>query len=206
MLELKNCFLKNTSHDELKNLSFAVRQGESVALTSSNGAQAATVLQAILGFVPVQSGYITIEGEAMTSASAHFFRGLTAYVPVRFAQFEGTVEDFLAEHRTACAVNAKDYRQRQATLWAQEGLSADLGQTPFAQVGAFERQLILLLTALTAPKPLTLIEDLRCGDSAEHCAQLLRLMTNIAKAGSAVLVTTADTQLAQGCMRQIVLN
>lgn len=206
MLELKNCFLGDAGHDTGHELSFEVHRSESVALLAANAHNSSAVLQGILGFRPVPHGYISIEGEPLTSASAAYFRRAIAYVPTRFSRFGGSVGEFLAQYRAACAANVKDDGARQAELWAKEGLTSELLQASFADIDAAQRQLVLLLTALAVPKPLTLIDDLWCDDSPERLEQLSRLIRLLTDAGSAVLITTTDVRLAQGCTRHIALN
>ena len=47
------------------------------------------LLRAILGFVPIEGGHISIDGELLTPKSAPFFRRQMAYVPQRLLVPEG---------------------------------------------------------------------------------------------------------------------
>ena len=56
---------RNVLHD----VSFRVRRGEIVALLGGSGCGKSTILKAVIGLLPVQSGEILIEGESMVSCS-----------------------------------------------------------------------------------------------------------------------------------------
>ncbi len=53
----------------LRDVSFRVRRGEIVALLGGSGCGKSTILKAVIGLLPVQSGEILIEGESMVSCS-----------------------------------------------------------------------------------------------------------------------------------------
>ncbi len=77
MLEL----LSVTIGKQIHSLSFTVNDGQLVTVTGAKGSGKTTLLRAILGLVPVDDGYITIDGELVTPLSAPYFRTDIAYVP-----------------------------------------------------------------------------------------------------------------------------
>ncbi len=85
MLELHNV----TIGSQIKNLSLTVRDGQLVCLTGDQGVGKTTLLRAIMGFIPVDSGHISIDGELMTPQSAPYFRQHMSYVPQRLSLPDG---------------------------------------------------------------------------------------------------------------------
>lgn len=55
----------------LRQITFAVERGQTVALLGANGAGKTTTLRAISGLVPVASGRILLEGEDLTGLPSH---------------------------------------------------------------------------------------------------------------------------------------
>ena len=77
LLELHNI----TIGQQIRGLSATVGDGNVLSITGSQGAGKTTLLRALLGFVPVDEGHISIDGELLTMRSAPWFRRLMAYVP-----------------------------------------------------------------------------------------------------------------------------
>jgi len=77
MLELHNV----TIGQQIKSLSLSVNDGQLLTITGSKGSGKTTLLRAILGFIPIDGGCISIDGELLTPRSAVYFRRHMAYVP-----------------------------------------------------------------------------------------------------------------------------
>jgi ABC-type cobalamin/Fe3+-siderophores transport system ATPase subunit len=77
MLELHNV----TIGQQIRSLSMALSDGQLVNITGQKGSGKTTLLRALLGFIPVDGGHISIDGELLTPLSAPYFRRQMAYVP-----------------------------------------------------------------------------------------------------------------------------
>ena len=77
MLELHNV----TIGQQIHGLSATVSEGNVLSIMGSQGSGKTTLLRALLGFVPIDGGHISIDGELLTPLSAPYFRRQTAYVP-----------------------------------------------------------------------------------------------------------------------------
>ena len=73
----------------IRSLSLAIGDGQQLSIMGPTGSGKTTLLRAILGFIPIDSGYISIDGELLTPLSAPYFRKLMAYVPQRLSLPEG---------------------------------------------------------------------------------------------------------------------
>lgn len=65
----------------IKGLSATVDDGQTVCFSGAQGAGKTTLLRALLGFIPIDGGHISIDGELLTPQSAPYFRRFMAYVP-----------------------------------------------------------------------------------------------------------------------------
>lgn len=77
MLELHNV----TIGQQIRGLSATVGEGNVLSITGSKGSGKTMLLRAVLGFLPVDEGHISIDGELVTPMSAPWFRKQMAYVP-----------------------------------------------------------------------------------------------------------------------------
>ena len=85
MLELHNV----TIGQQIRSLSMALSDGQLVNITGQQGSGKTTLLRALLGFIPVDGGHISIDGELLTPMSAPYFRRQMAYVPQHLTLPEG---------------------------------------------------------------------------------------------------------------------
>lgn len=65
----------------MRGLSAMVGDGKVLSIMGSQGKGKTTLLRVLLGFVPVDEGFISIDGELLTLRSAPWFRKQMAYVP-----------------------------------------------------------------------------------------------------------------------------
>lgn len=89
LLELNDVLLE----DEPRTLSMMAHEGEMVCLTGGTKEQRARWLHGIMGFVPVVSGYVCIDGEPLSPQTVDEFRQLMAYAPSRLHS-EGQIRIF----------------------------------------------------------------------------------------------------------------
>jgi len=82
MLRVENVTVANGRVTAVREASLLVNEGEIVTLIGSNGAGKSTMLNAIAGFIPLQSGSIWLHDQKLTGLTPHQMvgRGL-AYVP-----------------------------------------------------------------------------------------------------------------------------
>ena len=81
MVELKDVTIDGSA----RQLSLMAWEGKLTCLTGGTTWQRRQLLLAILGFVPVASGFISIDGEPLNNHTFSEFRLMTAYVPDQLA-------------------------------------------------------------------------------------------------------------------------
>lgn len=82
MLELNQVLLEG----ERQTLSLMAFAGEVTTLTGGSAEHLSRWLAAVMGFATVLNGYISIDGEPLSSRSAPVFRRLMAYAPARLVR------------------------------------------------------------------------------------------------------------------------
>ena len=85
MLELHNM----TIGQQIRALSLTVSEGQLVTITGSKGSGKSLLIRAVLGLIPIDDGFISIDGEVLTPMSAFYFRRQMAYVPQYLSVPEG---------------------------------------------------------------------------------------------------------------------
>ena len=87
ILELHNV----TIGQQIRGLSATVSEGNVLSIMGSQGKGKTTLLRALMGFLAVDEGHISIDGELLTPLSAPWFRKQMAYVPQYMEVPEGFV-------------------------------------------------------------------------------------------------------------------
>ena len=87
MLELHNV----TIGQQIRGLSATVGEGKVLSIMGSQGSGKTSLLRALMGFLAIDGGHISIDGELLTPLSAPWFRQQMAYVPQHLEVPEGFV-------------------------------------------------------------------------------------------------------------------
>ena len=94
MLELLNVTLE----PHIRELSLTVDSGCMVGIAGPHGSGKTMLLRAVLGFLPVSGGFISIDGELLTPLSATYFRRFMAYVPQQLTVPDGYTDGGFARY------------------------------------------------------------------------------------------------------------
>lgn len=161
----------------LRDVSFAVAPGETVAIVGATGAGKSTIISVLMGFYPYQSGSVTIDGHELTTLDLHALRTQLALVLQDVFLFSDTV-------RSNIVLGEGDITDAQIMQAAREigieefieGLPQGLDynvQERGGVLSAGQRQLLAFLRAyITNPSVLILDEATSSIDS--HTEELIQ--------------------------------
>ena len=81
MVELKDATLTIDGHELFKSLSLMAQDGQLTCIAGPAGAGKTALLMVMLGFLTLDDGLVSVDGELLTPLSAPAFRRLMAYLP-----------------------------------------------------------------------------------------------------------------------------
>jgi ABC-type Mn2+/Zn2+ transport system ATPase subunit len=183
----------------IREVSFAARAGEAVAVLGPNGGGKTTLLRALVG-------------ELRPVAGSVLMRGRPAYVP----QLERTRLDFpvraldvalmgtwasLPWYRRAGAVE----RERARAALERVGLRARQ-RVAFGDLSGGERQRVLIARALAQDARVLLLDEPLAGVDRLSAARILAVLGELRGEGRCVLVATHDADYARGLDSVLCLN
>lgn len=172
VLELNEVLLEG----EPQTLSLMAREQRVTCLTGGTSARRLRWLHAMMGFWPVRSGYISIDGEPLTPLSAPTLRRLMAFAPSRL-EAEGTVS-VLEPPTVQDVFSLKANRD----LPISNGILAE--EVRRVSPDTTDRRAHLLAVASLLNKPILLVDDVMAGAMA--------YLRQKAAEGRIVVVTSAD--------------
>lgn len=187
----------------LDDFSLTIRPGERVALVGPSGAGKSTVLQLALRFYDPQSGVITIDNIASTSADPGDWRRVFALVPQDPVMFGASVADNIRYGRPEAS---EAEVRRAAELAAASEFIAAMPQGYDTQIGergvtlsGGQRQRLAIARAILKDAPILLLDEATSAldSESEHAVQsalegLMRSRTTLVVAHRLATILSAD--------------
>ena len=195
MLEVKDATISMGGKPLVKGLSLIARDGQVTCITGSEGAGKTTLLRTLMGFLPVEAGYVSVDGELLTMASAPAFRNLMTYLPQKIQMLAHQLK---APEMPVC--EADDY-----AAWNQALLPSAVKEQlpePLAPEAIYQLAEKTILEA--SDKPIVIADEPAAHLTPELTGQMLDLLIQQARVGKTVLIATRKPQLL--ARADLVLN
>ena len=197
-------------HTALSDASFAIPTGSITALVGVNGAGKSTLFKAIMGFVPVARGSVSVLGRPVRRALKE---GLVAYVPQSEDvdwNFPVLVEDVVMMGRYG---RMGPFRIARAADRAKVADALDrVGMTPFAkrQIGELsggQKKRVFLARALAQEGQVILLDEPFTGVDVKTEEQIVALLRELKEEGRVMLVSTHNLgSVPEFCDRTVLVK
>ncbi|MEU7785036.1 MULTISPECIES: ABC transporter ATP-binding protein [unclassified Amycolatopsis] len=197
LLELSDVSVHYGRIQAVSGLSISVEEGEIVTLIGANGAGKSTTMRAISGIRPISSGKITFAGEDISKlrGDLRVVRGISQ-APEGRGIFPGMT---VMENLDMGAYARKDRKdlaedlERVFELFPR--LAERKGQFGGTMSGG-EQQMLAIGRALMAKPKLLLLDEPSMGLAPQFIQQIFRIITEINKQGTTVLLVEQNAQQA----------
>lgn len=208
MLKLEQVGFAYSSEFSLQNISFAVGQGELIAVVGKNGSGKTTLTRVIMALTKISSGKISWQG-----------RDLAGSQPADLAQFMGYVfqnPDLIFFHNTAeeevmygprqLKFSAEKLRQTAHNAFAALDLLGYEQRNPRLMTKG-EKQRLAIACAVAMEPELYLLDEPTAGQDLPFRERLMTLLQGFCEQGKSVMVVTHDMELLEKyATRVLVLN
>ena len=186
MLEFKDATIKVGEWILPMRLSFIARDGEVTCVMGPEGSGKTTLIRTLMGFLPVNEGFVSVDGELLTIHSSHAFRQMMAYLPQQIQ---------LLAHQLRVP-EPEEPEAEEFAVWNDLMSAANTESTP-EPLNAEE---IVMLAEQTlkeaADKPIVIADEPTAFLTPELTMRMMELLRKQAEAGKTVLVTTRKPQVA----------
>jgi branched-chain amino acid transport system ATP-binding protein len=197
LLELADVSVHYGRIQAVTGLSISVAEGEIVTLIGANGAGKSTTMRAISGIRPISSGKITFAGEDISKlrGDLRVVRGISQ-APEGRGIFPGMT---VMENLDMGAYARKDRKDLSSDLERVFELFPRLAERKTQLGGTMsggEQQMLAIGRALMAKPKLLLLDEPSMGLAPQFIQQIFRIITEINKQGTTVLLVEQNAQQA----------
>jgi len=210
-VEFKNVSFKydDTNIQALKNVSFKINHGETLAIIGKTGSGKSTILDLIGRLYDIQSGELLIDGEAINSINLNDLRNSTGYVPqdaflfsdsiknnIKFGKEEATDEDVIQAAKYAQVHdNIIGFKNSYDTVLGERGITLSGGQ----------KQRVSIARAIIKNPKILLFDDCL---SAVDTETEEKILNNIKKltSGKTTIIVSHRISAAKNADKIIILD
>jgi manganese/zinc/iron transport system ATP- binding protein len=190
----------------LWNVDLAIPPGRLIGIIGPNGAGKSTLIKAIMGLIPLSSGWVQVFGKPVESQ-----RERVAYVPQRESvdwTFPVTAMDVVLMGRFGNVpwwrrIGRRDKERARACL-------EKVGMLPYANrqisnLSGGQQQRVFLARALAQDSDIYLMDEPFAGVDAATESAIIKLLQELRAGGKTVLVVNHDLQTAQEYFDMLIL-
>lgn len=181
-------------------VSFTVDEGQMLCVRGGSGAGKTTLLRALLGFLPLDEGHISIDGELLTPSSAEEFRKSMAYLPQEVSLPSEWVRDMVRlPFQLKVNRGTAFSKARLLEEWGKLDLAPELYDKKATELSGGERQRVMLSVCGLLDKPLLFADEPTSALDSRTTALVAVYMRRLAERGNTIVAVSHDNDFAAAC-------
>lgn len=206
MLQIKEACIAYGKSILFSDFNMQLNRGEIACISGDSGRGKTSLLNAIMGFVPLKQGQIIINGTELNKINIDNIRKQIAWIPQELALPNEWVYDMIhlpfELKANKAIVFSKDLL---FDCFSQLGLEHNLYSKRVAEVSGGQRQRIMIAVAALLQKPLIVIDEPTSALDPGSSDKVLNFLRKQSAVGKSVLTVSHDKKFATGCHQQIQL-
>ena len=189
MLEVKNLEKRFGDFQEVKGISFSVKEGEVLGFLGPNGAGKSTTMRMITGFLPPTSGTAVIDGHDIVEDPIAAKRAL-GYLPESAPSYRAmTVRDYLSFIASVRHDACPDVNKAVADVIVKAKLEKVAGQTIETLSKGYRQRTAFAAAIIHDPKVL-IMDEPTDGLDPNQKFTVREMIKAMAKEGKAIIIST----------------
>mgnify|MGYP002617073983 CR=1 FL=1 len=200
MLHIENICIVFGTEVLVSGFNMKLERGETACIVGQSGCGKTSLLNAIMGFVPLKEGIIRIGGMVLDKSTIDTVRRQIAWIPQELAlPFEWVKEMVALPFGLKVNRSGPFSEERLFACFDELGLEHELYTKRVNEVSGGQRQRIMLAVAAMLNKPLIIIDEPTSALDADSTGRVLSFFRRQAEKGTAVLAVSHDKDFASGC-------
>ena len=208
MLEIKNGRIDRDGKRLFSQLSFMAKEGEVVCVAGSQGCGKSSLLQAMMGFIPLDEGWLNVDGDLVNIHSAPYFRRRMAFLPQNVNMPYDKVSDMISSLFSLKREKKFDeMKEMLMTLWEEMGIATEVFDKKLSEMTTSEQRVILLSGLCVLEKELVLLDEPSLWLNEEQLAQAGTCIRQMARNDSSIVVTCQEHDpILRYCDKLVEIN
>jgi iron complex transport system ATP-binding protein len=193
----------------IKDISFSIKQGESISILGKNGAGKSTLIKALQGLLKNVSGRVTVDGENVLSLKPRQIAKKIAYVPQIFSfAFEFSVMEIILMGRyihqgRLGGCSTKDLETIEEVMSLTQ--ITHFRDKKIAHLSGGERQRVFIARALAQDTPLIFLDEPSSHLDISYQVEIYHILKRLQEEkGKTILCTEHNINLAIPYSRKII--
>lgn len=207
MLKIENACIAYNNNVLFSGFNLQLNPGEIASISGPSGCGKTSLLNAILGFIPLKEGKITLNDTPLTKANIDLIRRQIAWIPQELALPLEWVKEMVELPFSLKANRGTPFSETQLfSCFEDLGLSKELYNKRVNEVSGGQRQRMMIAVASMIGKPLIIVDEPTSAldfDSSEKVLSFFRQQT---KKGSSILAVSHDEGFSAGCDQRIIMK
>ena len=200
MLHINNACIAFGTEVLFSGFEMKLEKGETACIVGQSGCGKTSLLNAVMGFVPLYEGTIKVGGTLLDKSTIDLVRRQIAWIPQELAlPFEWVKEMVSLPFELKVNRSVPFSEERLFMCFDELGLEHELYFKRVNEVSGGQRQRIMLAVAALLNKPLIVIDEPTSSLDTGSTDKVLAFFRRQAEKGAAVLAVSHDKDFASGC-------
>ena len=200
MLHINNACIAFGTEVLFSGFEMKLEKGETACIVGQSGCGKTSLLNAVMGFVPLYEGTIKVGGTLLDKSTIDLVRRQIAWIPQELAlPFEWVKEMVSLPFELKVNRSVPFSEERLFMCFDELGLEHALYFKRVNEVSGGQRQRIMLAVAALLNKPLIVIDEPTSALDTGSTDKVLAFFRRQAEKGAAVLAVSHDKDFASGC-------
>ena len=200
MLHINNACIAFGTEVLFSGFEMKLEKGETACIVGQSGCGKTSLLNAVMGFVPLYEGTIKVGGTLLDKSTIDLVRRQIAGIPQELAlPFEWVKEMVSLPFELKVNRSVPFSEERLFMCFDELGLEHELYFKRVNEVSGGQRQRIMLAVAALLNKPLIVIDEPTSALDTGSTDKVLAFFRRQAEKGAAVLAVSHDKDFASGC-------
>ena len=200
MLHINNACIAFGTEVLFSGFEMKLEKGETACIVGQSGWGKTSLLNAVMGFVPLYEGTIKVGGTLLDKSTIDLVRRQIAWIPQELAlPFEWVKEMVSLPFELKVNRSVPFSEERLFMCFDELGLEHELYFKRVNEVSGGQRQRIMLAVAALLNKPLIVIDEPTSALDTGSTDKVLAFFRRQAEKGAAVLAVSHDKDFASGC-------
>lgn len=207
MLQIENASIAYGNETLFSGFNLQLNRGEIASVSGPSGCGKSSLLNAVLGFVPLREGRIVVNGIPLERGSIDSIRRQIAWIPQELALPMEWVREMVQLPFGLKANRGTPFSEsRLFACFEDLGLEQELYYKRVNEVSGGQRQRMMIAVASMMVKPLIIVDEPTSALDSGSSEKVLAFLRKLTEKGSAVLAVSHDKKLTDGCDLHIVMS